>query len=53
MFGEFYQTGDPGLNFAPWPVVTREILPVTRETQNNSHWLAAWPYRGRTDADWR
>ena len=23
--------GNPGLNFAPWPVVTREILPVTRE----------------------
>jgi len=23
--------GDPGLNFAPWPVVTREIIPVTRE----------------------
>ncbi len=23
--------GQPGLNFAPWPVVTHEILPVTRE----------------------
>jgi modulator of FtsH protease HflK len=23
--------GEPGLNFAPWPVVTREIVPVTRE----------------------
>jgi modulator of FtsH protease HflK len=23
--------GQPGLNFAPWPVVTREIIPVTRE----------------------
>ena len=23
--------GNPGLNFAPWPVVTREVLPVTRE----------------------
>ena len=23
--------GYPGLNFAPWPVVTREIIPVTRE----------------------
>jgi membrane protease subunit HflK len=23
--------GTPGLNFAPWPIVTHEILPVTRE----------------------
>ncbi len=23
--------GQPGLNFAPWPIVTHEILPVTRE----------------------
>jgi modulator of FtsH protease HflK len=23
--------GQPGLNFAPWPIVTREIVPVTRE----------------------
>jgi modulator of FtsH protease HflK len=23
--------GEPGLNFAPWPIVTREIIPVTRE----------------------
>lgn len=23
--------GDPGLNFAPWPIVTREIIAVTRE----------------------
>ncbi len=23
--------GEPGLNFAPWPVVTKEILAVTRE----------------------
>ncbi|GGE51254.1 FtsH protease activity modulator HflK [Actibacterium pelagium] len=30
--GEYMQTGQPGLNFAPWPVVTvAEILPVTRE----------------------
>ncbi|SCZ53510.1 protease FtsH subunit HflK [Epibacterium ulvae] len=29
--GEYYATGNPGLNFAPWPVVTREIMPVTRE----------------------
>ena len=31
--GEYSSTGNPGLNFAPWPVVTREVLPVT--TENN------------------
>ena len=30
-FGEYLQTGTEGLNFAPWPFVTYEILPVTRE----------------------
>lgn len=29
--GEFSAVGNPGLNFAPWPVVTREVIPVTRE----------------------
>ena len=29
--GEYYRTGTEGLNFAPWPLVTREVLPVTRE----------------------
>lgn len=29
--GEFSAIGDPGLNFAPWPLVTVDILPVTRE----------------------
>ncbi|MBU2943135.1 FtsH protease activity modulator HflK [Shimia thalassica] len=29
--GKYYATGEPGLNFAPWPLVTAEILPVTRE----------------------
>lgn len=29
--GEFSAIGEPGLNFAPWPVVTAEVLPVTRE----------------------
>ena len=29
--GEFYRVGDPGLNFAPWPVVSAEVIPVTRE----------------------
>lgn len=31
MFGQFHGTGEPGLNFAPWPVVTAEIVQVTRE----------------------
>ncbi|MEM9550064.1 MAG: FtsH protease activity modulator HflK [Pseudomonadota bacterium] len=29
--GEFSQIGNPGLNFAPWPLVTAEVIPVTRE----------------------
>jgi membrane protease subunit HflK len=29
--GEYSSTGNPGLNFAPWPVVTREVIQVTRE----------------------
>ena len=29
--GEFSSVGNPGLNFAPWPFVTYEVLPVTRE----------------------
>lgn len=29
--GEFSSIGNPGLNFAPWPVVTKEVIPVTRE----------------------
>jgi len=29
--GTYYATGQPGLNFAPWPIVTKEIIPVTRE----------------------
>ena len=31
LLGEFSSIGDPGLNFAPWPVVTAEVIPVTRE----------------------
>lgn len=29
--GKYSSTGGPGLNFAPWPVVTREVLAVTTE----------------------
>jgi membrane protease subunit HflK len=31
MLGKYSSTGGPGLNFAPWPVVTREVLAVTTE----------------------
>ncbi|WP_299373449.1 FtsH protease activity modulator HflK [uncultured Tateyamaria sp.] len=29
--GEFNSIGEPGLNFAPWPVITAEVIPVTTE----------------------
>ncbi|TCM84966.1 FtsH protease activity modulator HflK [Rhodovulum steppense] len=29
--GEYYATGQPGLNFAPWPVITAEVVNVTGE----------------------
>ena len=29
--GQFSEIGRPGLNIAPWPLVTYEVLPVTRE----------------------
>jgi membrane protease subunit HflK len=29
--GTYYKTGNPGLNFAPWPLVTAEIVNVTSE----------------------
>ncbi|MCV6586105.1 MAG: FtsH protease activity modulator HflK [Marinibacterium sp.] len=29
--GEFSSVGNPGLNIAPWPFVTAEVIPVTRE----------------------
>ncbi|MFV2001677.1 MAG: FtsH protease activity modulator HflK [Paracoccaceae bacterium] len=31
LFGKYSSTGTEGLNFAPWPVITKEILAVTRE----------------------
>lgn len=31
LLGDYYRTANPGLNFAPWPLVTYEKLPVTRE----------------------
>ncbi|MCI2397927.1 FtsH protease activity modulator HflK [Aliiroseovarius subalbicans] len=35
LFGERYGVGQEGLNFAPWPIVTKEILAVTRENVEN------------------
>ncbi|QIE42438.1 FtsH protease activity modulator HflK [Meridianimarinicoccus aquatilis] len=29
--GKYSSTGQPGLNFAPWPLVKAEVIPVTRE----------------------
>ena len=29
--GKYSQTGEPGLNFAPWPIVSREVIAVTSE----------------------
>ncbi len=31
LFGSYYKTAGPGLNFAPWPVVTHETVQVTGE----------------------
>lgn len=33
--GKFQGIGQPGLNFAPWPVVTAEIVQATREQQTD------------------
>lgn len=33
--GEYYATGEPGLNFAPWPLVTAEVVNVTSERTEN------------------
>jgi len=35
LFGKYYGTGEEGLNFAPWPIVTKEILAVTRENNED------------------
>lgn len=29
--GSYYKTGNPGLNFAPWPLVSAEVVNVTSE----------------------
>lgn len=29
--GKYLKTGQPGLNFAPWPLVTKEVITVTGE----------------------
>lgn len=33
--GEFSAIGNPGLNFAPWPLVTAEVVSVTGERQTD------------------
>ncbi|KIC07503.1 membrane protein [Leisingera sp. ANG-M1] len=33
--GEYLETGQPGLNFAPWPLVTYEVIPVRVEQTEN------------------
>ncbi|NSY38382.1 FtsH protease activity modulator HflK [Leisingera sp. ANG59] len=33
--GEYSATGQPGLNFAPWPLVTKEVIPVRVEQTEN------------------
>ncbi len=33
--GEYSSTGQPGLNFAPWPLVTKEVIPVRVEQTEN------------------
>lgn len=33
--GEFSAVGNPGLNFAPWPLVSAEIVQVTNERQTD------------------
>jgi membrane protease subunit HflK len=33
--GEYYAIGNPGLNFAPWPFVTAEVVNVTSERTEN------------------
>ncbi|CUH77963.1 Modulator of FtsH protease HflK [Tritonibacter multivorans] len=33
--GEYWKTGEPGLNFAPWPLVSREVIPVRVEQTEN------------------
>jgi membrane protease subunit HflK len=31
ILGKFYKIGEPGLNFAPWPVVSYSVIPTTGE----------------------
>lgn len=35
LLGEYSSTGTPGLNFAPWPLVTYEVINVTSERTEN------------------
>lgn len=35
LLGKYNATGNPGLNFAPWPIVTAEVVNVTSERTEN------------------
>lgn len=35
LFGKFYAIGEPGLNFAPWPVITKEVIQYSTENIEN------------------
>lgn len=35
LLGKFYTVGNPGLNFAPWPLVTKELVDVTQERMDD------------------
>ena len=35
LLGKYNATGNPGLNFAPWPLVTAEVVNVTSERTEN------------------
>ncbi|TNC70868.1 FtsH protease activity modulator HflK [Rubellimicrobium roseum] len=39
--GSYSDTGEPGLNFAPWPVVTYEVVATTTERTENLGSVAA------------
>ena len=45
--------GQPGLNFAPWPIVTHEIVPVTREKHRGDRLGHRARHQRRADADRR
>ena len=49
--GKHSQTGNPGLNFAPWPIVTAEVIAVTREQTEDIGVSTSGAFADRADAD--